>query len=192
MIRTIWAVLILFTMSCAGIGTLSSRKHCPVEPMAVENLPHGRLLRAQVRMNAKEHEVSFEVIAQSKEGVLTLVGIAPYGMRLFEIQQRGLEFHQTSSTSRQMQWLAIFSADALYRAYWLQPPGSNEVWVWDGERVTESSHGQQRLFRQKDASSGSSPVTIDYHDQSNSKGLPGASIENPWCGYRAVIVPLDS
>ena len=194
MLRAISILWVLLTASCAGTGHLSRLENCPVTPMAVEDLPQGLILRARVRMSARNHEASFEVIAHATTKELTLVGIAPYGMRLFEIQQTGLEFHPTSSASAEAQALAIFAADALYRSYWIEPPGQKKSWVRDGETVTDSDTGSERRrsFRQKGASSDSSHVTIDYDHQSSTGDAHGAWIENPWCGYRAMVVPLET
>ena len=178
MLRATLMLWVLLTASCAGTGHLSQLKNCPVTPMAVKDLPQGLLLRARVRMIASNREASFEVIAHATPKELTLVGIAPYGMRLFEIRQSGLEFHQTTSASAKAQVLAIFSADALYRAYWIEPPGQEESWVRDGETVTDSDKGsrRRRSFQQKGGPSGSSHVTIDYDHESGADDAPGVGV----------------
>ncbi len=77
MLRAISILWVLLTASCAGTGDLSRLENCPVTPMAVEDLPQGLILRARVRMSARNHEASFEVIAHATTKELTLVGIAP-------------------------------------------------------------------------------------------------------------------
>ena len=194
MLRAISMIWVLLAASCAGTGHPSLLENCPVTPMAVKDLPQGLLLRARVRMSARNHEASFEVIAHATTKELTLVGIAPYGMRLFEMQQSGLGFHQTTSASAEAQVLAILTADALYRAYWIEPPGQKNSWVRDGETITDSDTGskRRRSFVQKGGPPGSGHVTIDYDHESSADDAPGARIENPWCGYRAVVVPLKT
>ena len=171
MLRAISMIWVLLAASCAGTGHPSLLENCPVTPMAVKDLPQGLLLRARVRMSARNHEASFEVIAHATTKELTLVGIAPYGMRLFEIQQSGLEFHQTTSASAEAQGLAIFTADALYRAYWIEPPGQKNSWVRDGETITDSDTGSKRGSLAKTPNPKPHPQTQPYNVPGEPKTL---------------------
>jgi hypothetical protein len=63
-------------------------------------------------------------------------------------------------------------------------------WSWENESVKESIHGgrRRREFVHPDASA---PVVIRYLSPSAEAG-DRVEIQNPWCGYEASFVVVDT
>jgi hypothetical protein len=178
---------------CAGSG-LVLPPHCPVELVSSEALPPGLLLRAKLRFSIDDESVALEAVAESSQQGLALVGIAPYGASLFALRQRGQDVSLESAASRKHRYLAYFTLDALHRIYWIEPPGGQglaapERWSWGAEvvshRAAQDAAGgaRRRVFAR-----GHEAVAIEYPGAAGG----GIHIENPWCGYRAVVVTLDA
>lgn len=179
---------------CAGFGAWLP-PHCPVELVASDTLPADLWLRAKLRFAIDEESVALEAIAQNGPDGLALVGIAPYGASLFALEQRGRDVHIESAATREHRYLAHFTLDALHRIYWIPAPegGGAETgknaggsWAWGDERVAEESLAgtRRRTFTR-----GHETVTIEYPGPTGNGGI---RIENPWCGYSAVVVTLDA
>ena len=185
-------LVVALGVSCAGVRTPGHRVDCPVDPVARGDLPQDVSLRARMRIRAGAHEASFQVVAQATPEALIIVGIAPYGTRLFELRQRDGQFFVDPALPVEARTLSIYSADALHRAYWIRPPGEATSWDRAGEHISESVQqgDRRRVYQRNDRGAGSQPITIDYHEP-GFEGTQGAEIDNPWCGYRAVIVLLD-
>ena len=142
---------------------------------------------------AAGHEVAFQAVAQKTAEELIVVGITPYGTRLFELRQSGRRFTVEPDESVELRIVATFALDALYRAYWIEPPSETTSWDRNGERISESHDeaGRRREYRRTDWSTGFRSVTIVYDDAAGFPEAQGAKIKNPWCGYRATIILLD-
>ena len=142
---------------------------------------------------AAGHEIAFQAVAQKRAEELIIVGITPYGTRLFELRQRGRRFTVEPDASVKIRIVATYALDALHRAYWIQPPGEATSWDQNGERVSESRDeaGGHREYRRTGWRTSFRSVTIVYDDAAGFPGAQGAKIENPWCGYRATIILLD-
>jgi hypothetical protein len=124
-----------------------------------------------------------------------VVGIAEYGVRLFAVHQRGREIAMEGVLSREFAHLARWTLDALHRAIWISAPsdlGAGPVvnWSWENESVTESIDGgrRRREFVYPDASAA---VVIRYLSPSAEGGYR-VEIQNPWCGYEATFVVVDT
>ena len=187
----IWLVL---AIGCGGLMMPLQRQDCPVEPVARATLPKNLSFRARMRLGIGKEEVSLEVIARSTPEELVVVGIAPFGMRLFELRQRDQRFMVDSSASAEASGLALYAADALTRAYWIQPPANSYTWDRNGEQITDSLRDgeRRRIYRRLGQPTGSHEITIDYAGATGPGTAPDARIENPWCGYRAMIVPFKA
>ena len=186
-------ILIYLSTGCTAYPRLPS-ENCPVKLIQASDLPQDLSFRAQVQIQKGKHQINFEAIAESKSGALTLVGIAPYGTRLFQIQQKEGEIHFSELDSSIHRSLAIFTMDALYRAYWIRAPSKETSWDYANEIVTEGSNHNERYreFRQSGPREASGSVKIDYGFESDNRTTAVTTIENPWCGYSASIVQLKN
>ncbi|MBW2695202.1 MAG: DUF3261 domain-containing protein [Deltaproteobacteria bacterium] len=185
------------TLACATLLGWRPTQGCPVVPVSSAELPEHATLRARMRIRSGDAEVGLEVVARAQSGELVVVGLAPYGPRLFTVHQREREYDvETVGSSARLRVLAHWVMDALHRAYWIGPassdPGgaSQPRFVWAGERVLESEHDGQRrrVFLRAGSDSAAPGVTIDY---SRPPASGRAVIHNRWCGYEAVVAILD-
>jgi len=184
-----------FLISCAGSGSWIQRSHCPVVPVSTADHLDDVELRARVHFSTKSGEAHFEVVARRAPEELVVVGIAQPGVRLFAVHQRGREIAVEGAPSRKFAHLARWTLDALHRAIWLSTPsdaGAGPVvnWSWENESVTESIDGGQR--RREFVHPGAlDPVVIRYLSTSAEAG-DRVEIQNPWCGYEASFVVVDT
>ncbi len=182
----------LLLSSCAGIGSWVRPPHCPVAPVPTAELSDFEL-RVRMRFTIKSEEAHLEAIARSKQGELWIVGIAAYGIRLFARHQRGQEIQVEKATSPKFEHLALWTLDALHRSIWIQAPTNAEAgrvvsWQRENERVTESNKAGERhreFFRVR----ASAPVRVHYTRSATASRI---EIQNPWCGYEAVVAIVDS
>lgn len=182
-------------VSCAGSGSWGQRSHCPVVPVSTADDLGDVELRARMHFGVGDREAHFEVVARRVADELVLVGIAPHGIRLFGVHQRGREIAVVGASSRESTHLARWTLDALHRSIWISAPSDPEAgqvvdWNWENESVTESidSGQRRREFVHPDASA---PVVIRYGSPSTESG-DLVEIENPWCGYAASFVVFDT
>jgi len=185
----------LFLASCTGMGSWIQRPGCSVVPVPTGDLPDDIGLRAHLRFSMEGREAYFEVIARRAAEELVVVGIAQYGVRLFAARQRDREITLEGALSRESARLARWTLDALHRALWISPPsdagaGPGVSWNWEGESVTESTDGGQRM-REFARPGESSSVAIRYRPPSTQAG-DRVEIQNSWCGYEATLVLVDT
>ena len=83
---------------------------------------------------------------------------------------------------------ALFAAEVLYART------DFESEEWAEERVTQTREGGvlRREFTRTDSGAVPGRVTIEYPDPDAGEPTPGVAIRNPWCGYDALIVPVQT
>jgi hypothetical protein len=153
-----------------------------------------------MRLRAGDEELRLELIARAESDQLVVVGLANYGVRLFAIRQRGIEVEVEGASSSELEWIASWVMDALHRAYWIHPrlgpegESEDESWRWAGERVSQTREAGKliREFALPDSDSATERVTIEYPDHDVGEPVSRVTIRNPWCGYDAVIVPIQT
>ena len=148
-----------------------------------------------MRFSMDEQEAHFEVIARRVPEELVVVGIAQSGLRLFAVHQQVREIAVEGALSRESAHLADWTLDALHRSIWIPRPSDAEAdpvvsWRWENESVTESIDGGQRR-REFTHPGVSGPVVIRYPSRSAEAG-GRVEIQNPWCGYEATFVVVDT
>ncbi len=191
-------VLTLFFEACAVMGPSLPRESCPVAPVSTGDLPQGLRLRARMSFTVGDRIVGLETVAHAVQDELVVIGLAPYGARLFTVRQRGREISVEASSKREFERLALWVMDVLHRIYWIAPPSdrqSSRVSSWNraNERVTEWNDGSllRREFVRPGENAASSRVTISYHEDADT-GESTVEIRNPWCGYKAVVATLTA
>lgn len=192
--------LLLAAAGCAGLTETRGGGSCPVVPVASRELPGPPLLRTRMQIAAGEQSLRLETVAQNSDEGLVVLGFAPYGVRLFAVRQRDRKLSPEGLADSKLGQPALWAADVLHRVFWIQPPGEAlpdgpTHWSREGERVTEWRK-KGRIQRREFAREGAGPddserVSIDYPDGPDGDGSAGIEVRNPWCGYEAVVVPLD-
>lgn len=194
-------LLLAGTSACSSlisnlrVGPL--RTGCPVVPMPREKLTQNDDIRAQFRFRIGREEIGFEVVARSQQDALVVVGLSPNGSRLFTVHQRDGKFEVAGGTSKKLRILALWTMDALHRAYWIQPLTTPLVAVsrfeWFGDEVLEAQHDgrRQRQFARAGSDFAAPVVTIDYLAERAPGSTGRVEIHNELCGYEAVVALLD-
>lgn len=191
-------VLTLLCEACVVMGPSLPHESCPVEPVSTGDLPQGLRLRARMSFTVGDRTVGLEAVARMVQRELIVIGLAPYGARLFTVRQRGREISVEASSKREFEHLALWVIDVLHRIYWIAPPPGDP-----SSRVSSWNRGDERVREWKDDSllwrefvrpgenATSSPLTISYHEDADT-GESTMEILNPWCGYEAVVATLTA
>jgi hypothetical protein len=190
------AVFGIAAFGSTGCGSLlpgaRSAGPCPVALVPSEALPQGMLLRQRVRIESAEPAIGMDVIVQSREDVLTLVGFTPFGTRAFALTQRGLETEVDDVAGRILGVNPIWILDVLHRSRFIAPPPAErgariQRWERDGEAIVHSrgAPGESEIRTYRLASSSPDPAKTDDRVLVEYSGPSRASVHvlNPWCGY---------
>lgn len=186
------AALAFLALGCATSVNPPGGPDCVVVPVPASDLPADLSLRTRMTLVAGETPVHLETVARSTDDGLVVVGLAPYGLRLFTLRQRGRAFSVEGAAGRDPGPVPLWVADALHRIYWIQPPPGLAVDCWEraGERVSErrGRGGLRREFASVGAAPDSRPVSIRYPGRTGPRVI---EIHNPHCGYAARVVTLE-
>jgi hypothetical protein len=179
---------VLFLSACSTLGSGSQLQNCPIRFTARSDLPEGIGLRGPVRLRAGGQVIQLDVVARSTADGIVIVGISEYGVRAFAVKQQDRSIEVANAVSREFAHVARWTADALHRGIWLNPPengrsGPVVSWAWEDEQVTESTQVGDRR-REFSRSGDSRLVIVRYKEQA-------VEIDNPWCGYQAVLSVVD-
>ncbi len=183
-------------------------------PVGHGELPPQLELRARVTMRFREREVGFEVIARREPEALVMVGLSDGGTRLFALVQRGADLEIAAAEDARMAALARWTFDAVHRSYLITDraaspaaahPREGEVthsFSWADELVTqrtgEDGALRGRAFRRRPEDLARPSATVLYTFVRPAAGhedpprRPIAEVSTSWCGYEAVLAPLDS
>jgi hypothetical protein len=163
---------------------------------------HLRLTGGKTGRGLAGEEIRLEIVARSQPDELVVVGLAQYGARLFTVRQRDEGIGSQSvatlvadAANRELEQIALLVMDALHRAYWVQlsEESGATIFDWGEERVTLTRSGEtlRREFALANRGPATGRVTIEYPEPVTEPLLPRIVMRNPWCGYEAVIVPIE-
>ena len=171
---------------------------CPVGLVATDDLPQDLRMRLRMRLDFDHQELHLETIADRVSEGIIVVGLAPYGIRVFAVRQRGREA-EVETPSRALEKIGLWTLDALHRAYWIEPPRRAATdpsrWIREGERVSDwRQDGRllRREFASTDRARAHTVVSIDYAAADADASEPGIRVRNPWCGYEALLITPES
>ncbi len=102
----------------------------------------GFLMRQELRFRFGESSGSLEAVVQSHCGVLTIIGLAPFGARVFTLVQRGSELEVKLQLPGSWPFPPENIARDVHRALLVPlpreaPPGGERELEYGGERVRE-------------------------------------------------------
>jgi len=182
-----WAGL----LACAGRGRAVAG--CPVEPMSVAGFADALPLRVQMRLSGAKSASGLEAVASLESGELVVIGLGPFGMRLFMIRQPDGAPRVEERASPRLGPPPLWVFDALYRIFWIRAPGGSASPGWEhgGERVAEGYQDGRRWRRFARPGGGGEGVVIEYPGEAESGGGASITIRNPWCGYEGRVVALE-
>lgn len=151
-----------------------------------------------MRLVFDHQELQLETIADRVSEGIVVVGLTPYGIRVFAVRQRGRET-EVETPSRALEKIGLWTLDALHRAYWIEPPlraaTDRSRWIREGERVSDwRQDGRllRREFASTDRARAHTVVSIDYAAADGNASESGTRIRNPWCGYEALLITPES
>jgi hypothetical protein len=155
-------------------------------------------MRLRMRLDFDDQELHFEALADRDPEGVVVVGLAPYGIRIFAVRQRGREA-EVETAARALEKIGLWTLDALHRAYWIESPlraaTDPSQWIREGERVSEwRQDGRllRREFASTDRARTHAVVSIDYAATDVDASEPGIRVRNPWCGYEALLITPES
>jgi hypothetical protein len=194
--RIALAVLVGYGTGCALLKSGRRPEGCPVAPVAVARLADRLPLRARMRLTGPGLDIGLETIASLEGEALVVVGLAPYGIRLFAIRQRGGEAEILDDRSASAAAAPVWAMDALHRSLWIQAPdtvgrGRDVSWERAGETVRDRVAEDGRRNREFTRPRGHGRVSIEYPVLGSGSEPEAIAIRNPWCGYEGRIVVLD-
>ncbi len=145
----------------------------PPAPAELPPLPRdpGFFLRQELRFSFGEASGALEAVVQSRCGVLTIVGLAPFGARVFTLVQRGgaleVKLHLPGSWPFPPENIARDVHRALLVPLPSEAPASGERTLsYGGERVRERWEGGALVERRlvPEGRSGDRGVTVAYRN----------------------------
>ena len=184
--------------ACAIVGTAPAGRHCPVELVPTSQIVHSLPLHTRIQLHFADEQMSYEALAVAQPEGLVILGLSPYGVRLFAVHQRGSEYSLEVASS-ELRHLGRWTLDLLHRVYWIQPPDdldNGDAWPRGGEELREAAaveSGGRRVFSLVAGWAGdsaSSSIVIDYPAAFERSASGPVAIRNPWCGYEAKVLEL--
>ena len=158
-------------------------------------LPREFMARQSVVAHAMGRDTGFDAVLQQHDGVLTMVGLTPFGTRAFLLQQRGTEVSFTSFLPREMPFPPRYMLLDVHRALFIGLPGAPladgaHAGTRDGEEIRELWAGgrlRERSFRRLDGAP-AGLITARY-EGGMAPGHPAGRIDydNGWYGYRLTV-----
>jgi uncharacterized protein DUF3261 len=164
---------------------------CPGELVSSEAIPGEFLLRQRWRVERGDEAWSLEVVAQKRGDELVVVGLHPFGAKLFAIRQRGLETSVEAVPAPALEVPPLNVLRDLHRARFLGVAGAG------GDGRFEAEHDGTEILEERDAgrvrwrsfrSLAGDPaglVTLRFGEPA--EGGEAVTVDNGWCGYRAEI-----
>lgn len=146
-----------------------------------------------------EQEFRFEAVLQLRAGVLTVIGLTPFGSKAFVLVQTGTKVDFQQLMDRDMPFPAEYMLQDIHRTWfwhtrlpWKDGPPAEEApqVEFEGERIREQWTGGalvRRTFERLDGVP-AGVLRIDYMG-GHRTGKPAAHviIDNAWFGYRLEI-----
>ncbi len=188
------AALLTAAAGCASLRGLRSAAGCPVFAVPAALVPGPLPLHVRMRFRADDHEAVVDVVAARDGEDLRIIGLAPFGPRLFTLRQvgQGLEGSPSApfGTFPPPSW--VF--DALQRSFWITAPappaaGRGSRWEWAGERVSEVVEADGKRRREFTRPDDDGAAVIEYPAPTDQESDP-IVMHNSWCGFEAKLLPI--
>jgi hypothetical protein len=198
--RIWWALVLL--LSCAANSTSGFRAErkltaadYPGSLGSPADHPGDFIRRQAIVAHFPGHEQSFEAVLQKKGDKLTLIGLAPFGIKAFVLEQSASGVTFKPYLHRDMPFPPEFMLNDIRRTYFdgLSSGALSDGWhevVQDGERVRELWAGGRLLERHFARLSGgpAGEISIVYVDGMSGPQSPALiELDNGWFGYHLTI-----
>jgi hypothetical protein len=154
-------------------------------PFVLEQRLHGRYA---------EREIEAHVVLQWHEGVLRLVGLAPFGARAFVVEQRGSDVRVENSLGRELPFDPRHVLIDVHRVLFsgfasVQPDGEHALHVADGviRERWQAGHVVERRF---EPAAGQGTIVVSFSGPGAPVLAPRVRLLNQALGYQLEIETL--
>jgi hypothetical protein len=154
-------------------------------PFVLEQRLHGRYA---------EREIEAHVVLQWHEGVLRLVGLAPFGARAFVVEQHGSDVRVENSLGRELPFDPRHVLVDIHRVLFsgftnVQPDGEHVLRAADGV-IRERWHAGHVVERRILPPDGKGGVVVSFSGAATPVVAPRVRLVNEALGYRLEIDTL--
>jgi hypothetical protein len=168
-----------------------------------DTIPGTFAVRQKLKASSAKGGGSFEAVLQKQPGVLTVLGLTPYGSRAFLLQQRKGDVQFTKYVPRELPFAPTFLLLDIHRVLgvWLGPPppsGSGDRSGHVGDEVIRERWQAEKLIERtftnvKGQPPGTIKITYEGYDASTTRIANHITLENARLDYRIDIetVPLQ-
>ena len=179
-------------------GRARAIPNCPGEWVPTQAIAGDFLVRQRLIVTQGDLVFVLHLVAQKTDDELVLVGLHPFGAKLFTLRQRGLETSVDAAPAPVLEVPPLNVLRDFHRARFLGLAGAGADGTFaeqrDGTEVREL-HEAGRLRRRSFRRLGGDPagvVELSFEAPSaEAEGRDRVTIENGWCGYRAELTTLS-
>jgi hypothetical protein len=195
------ALLLASALLGAGCAHLPGRGRavpdCPGEFAPTGAIAGDFLVRQRLLVSHGGAVFALHLVAQKRGDELLLLGLHPFGAKLFTLRQRGVETSIEAVPAPALEVPPLNVLRDFHRARFLGLAGADPDGVSREERgeteireLHEAGRLRRRTFRRL---SGDPPgvVELTFETTSPAEGISRVTIENGWCGYRAELTTLS-
>jgi len=202
--RSHWRAVLLFAAaSTAGCQHLPGRPRaipdCPGEWVATQAIRGDFLLRQSLIVTRGDRVFALHLVVQKSGDELLLIGLHPFGAKLFTLRQRGLETSVEAAPAPALDVPPLNVLRDLNRARFLRVASAGADGSFaerrDGTEIREWREGgrlQRRSFRRLAADP---PGVVELRfdtPAADAEAGERVTIDNDWCGYRAELTTLSA
>jgi Protein of unknown function (DUF3261) len=187
------ALLVLCLVVACGGARPPPAAPVTLQPLAADARPPF-VLEQRLRGRYGEREVDAHVVLQWHEGLLRLVGLAPFGARAFVVEQRGSEVRVENSLGRELPFdprhVLVDIQRVLFAGFSsAQPDGEHEL-RQGGALIRERWQAGRALERRFVAPAGKGDVIVSFSGPAAPVIAPHVRLVNESLGYRLEIETL--
>lgn len=201
MTRRCAAAALLLVVGVAACRHLPARGRalpdCPGQWVATEAIAGDFLLRQRVRIEAAARVFSLQLVVQKRGDELVLVGLDPFGAKLFTVRQRGLEVSVDAVPPPVLEVAPLNLLRDLHRERFLGLATTGADGTFRGERggteIREGFEGGRLRWRSFERLDADPPgrVEVRFEAPEDPEGGARVMVDNHWCGYRSEITTLS-
>jgi Protein of unknown function (DUF3261) len=187
------AMLVLCLVAACGGARPPPAAPVTLQPLAADARPPF-VLEQRLHGRYGEREVDAHVVLQWHEGVLRLIGLAPFGARAFVVEQRGSEVRVENSLGRELPFdprhVLVDIQRVLFAGFTsAQPDGEHELRQGDA-LIRERWQAGRVLERRFVAAAGKGDVVVSFSGPTAPVIAPSVRLVNESLGYQLEIETL--
>lgn len=181
--------------SCGGSRARSAQPPGPValRPLAADARPPF-VLEQRLHGRYGEQDIEAHVVLQWHEGVLRLVGLAPFGARAFVVEQRGADVRVENSLGRELPFdprhVLVDIHHVLFEGFGsTQPDGEHEL--RDGDALIRERWQAGHIVERRVGGAAGKGVVISFSGAPAPVLAPRVRLVNEGLGYQLQIETLN-